>query len=92
MISYLFKQRPVSETYKLGIQKLHYEALLWRNINHRHVLPFLGIDDCIFNSGPCMVSAYMAHGYIRQKTDGLLLQYAQDGLYYRRYIYKWVCL
>lgn len=76
---------------ELEFQKLHYEALLWRNISHRHVLPFLGIDDCIFSSGPCMVSAYMAHGYVRHKTD-VLRQYGQDDLYYRRYIYKWVSL
>ncbi|KAK7682508.1 hypothetical protein QCA50_014308 [Cerrena zonata] len=77
-------------TQDILIRKLHYEALLWRNINHRHVLPFLGIDDCIFNSGACMVSAYMAHGYVRHKTEALLRQYGQDDLYYRRYIYKWL--
>ncbi|KAF8174711.1 hypothetical protein K438DRAFT_1848858, partial [Mycena galopus ATCC 62051] len=65
------------------------EALLWKDLHHPHILPFLGIDRDSFPSSLCMVSPWMEHGTIMNylKTHGyatvdkLLYQIAQ-GLEY----------
>ncbi|CAL1717305.1 unnamed protein product [Somion occarium] len=72
-------------------QKLQYEALLWRNLSHRHVLPFFGIDNHIFHRSPCMVSPYMRNGNVRHKAEGLIKRgYSPDDLYYLHYLFKWM--
>jgi hypothetical protein len=38
------------------------EALLWKQLNHVHVLPFLGLDAETFPGFFCMVSPWMRHG------------------------------
>lgn len=40
------------------------EALIWKQLDHPHVLPFLGIDLEIFPGFMCMVSPWMQHGTI----------------------------
>jgi hypothetical protein len=42
------------------------EALVWRQLRHDHVLPFLGLDNTSFplNKFSCMVSPWMKHGML----------------------------
>ncbi|KAJ6486663.1 kinase-like domain-containing protein, partial [Mycena sanguinolenta] len=65
------------------------EALVWKDLHHPNILPFLGIDRDSFSSSLCMVSPWMKHGTVLNylKTHGfanvnkLLYQIAQ-GLEY----------
>ncbi|KAK7054448.1 hypothetical protein VNI00_003646 [Paramarasmius palmivorus] len=47
-------------------QKFCKEALIWRQLDHKFILPFLGIDAENFPRHPCMVSPWMANGTIMQ--------------------------
>ncbi|KAH8080695.1 kinase-like domain-containing protein [Cristinia sonorae] len=40
------------------------EALVWRQLRHPHILPFLGIDRSSFRPFLCMVSPYMENGNV----------------------------
>ncbi|KAG6910301.1 hypothetical protein DXG01_011698 [Tephrocybe rancida] len=40
------------------------EALVWQQLKHPNVLPFLGIDSEVFPASLCMVSPWMRHGTI----------------------------
>ncbi|KAF7360366.1 Kinase-like protein [Mycena venus] len=40
------------------------EALVWKDLHHPHILPFLGIDRDSFPSSLCMVSPWMDHGTV----------------------------
>ncbi|KAH8100929.1 kinase-like domain-containing protein [Cristinia sonorae] len=47
------------------------ESIIWRFLSHRHLLPFLGIDNKIFREAFCMVSPWMEHGNIRHAIDSM---------------------
>ncbi|KAJ7875387.1 kinase-like domain-containing protein [Mycena olivaceomarginata] len=65
------------------------EALVWKDLHHPNILPFLGIDRDSFPSSLCMVSPWMEHGTITnylkthgyENVDKLLYEIAQ-GLEY----------
>ncbi|KAF7326855.1 Kinase-like protein [Mycena venus] len=65
------------------------EALVWKDLHHPHILPFLGIDRDSFPSSLCMVSPWMDHGTVinyldthgNANLDKLLYEIAQ-GLQY----------
>ncbi|KAJ7875377.1 kinase-like domain-containing protein [Mycena olivaceomarginata] len=65
------------------------EALVWKDLHHPNILPFLGIDRDSFPSSLCMVSPWMEHGtvtnYLKthgyENVDKLLYEIAQ-GLEY----------
>ncbi len=40
------------------------EALVWRQLRHEHILPFLGVDRDTFKSLLCMVAPWLYHGDI----------------------------
>ncbi|KAJ6482843.1 kinase-like domain-containing protein [Mycena vitilis] len=69
--------------------KLCREALVWKDLRHRNILTFIGIDRESFPSSLCMVSPWMEHGTIlnhlkthgRANVDKLLYEIAQ-GLQY----------
>jgi len=42
------------------------EALLWKQLEHQHILPFIGLDAGTFPGFICMVSPWMIHGTILQ--------------------------
>ncbi|KAG7100229.1 hypothetical protein E1B28_002003 [Marasmius oreades] len=42
------------------------EARLWKRLNHKYVLPLLGIDADTFPRQPCMVSPWMFNGTINE--------------------------
>ncbi|KAF8174693.1 kinase-like domain-containing protein, partial [Mycena galopus ATCC 62051] len=65
------------------------EALLWKDLHHPNILPFLGIDRYSFPSFFCMVSPWMEHGTVINylKTHGFsdvdkLLYHIAQGLQY----------
>ncbi|KAJ7748290.1 kinase-like domain-containing protein [Mycena maculata] len=65
------------------------EALVWQGLNHRFILPLIGIDRDTFADSFCMVSPWMKQGTVlkylethgRTDVDRLLLEIAQ-GLEY----------
>ncbi|KII91431.1 hypothetical protein PLICRDRAFT_508175 [Plicaturopsis crispa FD-325 SS-3] len=67
------------------------EALVWRSLQHQHVLPFLGVDHSTFPSYLCLGPPYLTNGTIskhigrngRRNVDlvAMLIQIA-DGLQY----------
>lgn len=62
----------VDETEKGTLRKaFHYDSLVWRNLSHPHVLPFLGIDDIVFKNSLCMILPWMPHGSIRDAIKDL---------------------
>ncbi|KDQ55758.1 hypothetical protein JAAARDRAFT_133559 [Jaapia argillacea MUCL 33604] len=56
-----------SEGKRRDVQKrLYREALVWRQQSHRHILPFLGIDN---NNNFSLVSPWMQHGSVIQYLE-----------------------
>jgi serine/threonine-protein kinase TNNI3K len=45
-------------------QMLCKEALVWAQLDHIHVLPFLGLDGETFPGALCMISPWMQHGTV----------------------------
>ncbi|KAJ7663064.1 kinase-like domain-containing protein [Mycena polygramma] len=70
-------------------QKFYQEALVWRYLQHRFILPLFGVDVETFSPFPCMVTPWMKHGtvlecldeYGRGNVDKFLCEIAQ-GLQY----------
>ncbi|KAI0080923.1 kinase-like protein, partial [Panus rudis PR-1116 ss-1] len=52
-------------------QEFLHEGLVWRNLKHRHILPFLGIDATTFSPVPCMVLPWMPNGSIGNMINNL---------------------
>jgi Protein tyrosine and serine/threonine kinase len=48
----------------LHLQMFCQEALIWKQLEHPNVLPFLGIDLEVFPGFMCMISPWMQHGTI----------------------------
>ncbi|KAJ7145894.1 kinase-like domain-containing protein [Mycena epipterygia] len=77
-----------SELHRIRL-KFCREALVWRDLHHPNILPFIGIDRESFPSSLSMVSPWMEHGTIlkylevhgRANVDKLLFEIAQ-GLQY----------
>ncbi|KDQ54667.1 hypothetical protein JAAARDRAFT_182151 [Jaapia argillacea MUCL 33604] len=65
-------------------KKFCQEALIWKHLDHEHILPFLGIDRVTFPPLLCMVSPWMKNGNVlkyleehpspRANIDELLLE------------------
>ncbi|KAJ6476231.1 kinase-like protein, partial [Mycena sanguinolenta] len=77
-----------SESHRIRL-KFCREALVWKDLCHPHILPFLGIDRDSFPTFLCMVSPFMKHGTVlnylkthgHANVDKLLYEIAQ-GLEY----------
>lgn len=52
-------------------KEFYHEALLWKNLLHKNILPFLGVDNSVFRDGFCMVLPWMQLGNIRSLIDDL---------------------
>ncbi|KAK0496655.1 kinase-like domain-containing protein, partial [Armillaria luteobubalina] len=52
------------ENVKEIISKFCREALVWRNVKHPNILPFLGINKEIFAPSFCLISPWMDNGNI----------------------------
>lgn len=46
------------------LQQFCREALVWRTLRHKYILPLIGVDRETFPSSFCMVSPWMQHGTI----------------------------
>ncbi|KAH8082794.1 kinase-like domain-containing protein [Cristinia sonorae] len=67
----VYVNSPLSQRMKLK-QAFCRETLLWKNLSHRHVLPFLGVSEDLFdNNSMCMVLPWMWKGGIRHYIDSL---------------------
>ncbi|KAJ6475700.1 kinase-like domain-containing protein [Mycena vitilis] len=51
-------------------QKFFREALIWKNLDHDYVLPFLGVDSETFPGFFCMVSPWMNKGALVSNKGG----------------------
>ncbi|KAJ7653215.1 kinase-like domain-containing protein [Mycena polygramma] len=51
-------------------QKFFREALIWKNLDHDYVLPFLGVDSETFPGFFCMVSPWMNKGALVNNKGG----------------------
>jgi hypothetical protein len=54
-------------------QRLCREALVWRQLCHRNVLPFLGLNTSAFpkNSLPSLLSPWMEYGSLKEYIERL---------------------
>lgn len=71
-------------------QSFYHEAITWRNLRHRHILPFLGIDDKLFFPSLCMISPWMEHGAIRNTVDKLKTDQGVSQRTLYAYVQRWV--
>ncbi|KAK7680803.1 hypothetical protein QCA50_016112 [Cerrena zonata] len=53
-----------SDEWRSNQQSLRREALVWKQLDHFAILPFLGINDDVFSPHTCMVSPWMDRGNI----------------------------
>jgi hypothetical protein len=51
-------------------QKFCKEALIWKNLDHDYILPFIGVDSETFPGFLCMVSPWMSKGALVNKNGG----------------------
>jgi len=62
----------VDESRRTQLQRaFHHESLIWRGLDHPHILPFLGVDNSVFKRSPCMVSPWMGYGNVRSAAHQL---------------------
>ncbi|KAJ7170995.1 kinase-like domain-containing protein [Mycena filopes] len=62
-----FFQAEGDESHKIR-QKFRREALIWKNLEHDYVLPFLGVDSETFPEFLCMVSPWMERGSLTSRS------------------------
>ncbi|KAJ7463019.1 kinase-like domain-containing protein [Mycena latifolia] len=61
----------VTETDRERLKKdFFHEALIWRQLRHANILPFLGISDELFAPSLCMISPWMANGNLIRFLEG----------------------
>ncbi|KAK7696269.1 hypothetical protein QCA50_000922 [Cerrena zonata] len=52
-------------------QALYREAIIWRQLNHPHILPLYGVDVKSFPDRPCIVLPWMANGTSRDALKSI---------------------
>jgi serine/threonine protein kinase len=69
------------------LQRLCREALVWRQLRHANILPFIGLNRSLFpgNSLPALISPWMTHGSLKDYVES-------PGYEARRESYRLVCL
>lgn len=67
------------------------ESLLWKNLDHRHVLKFLGVSqDCFTSNSLSMVLPFMSMGNLRHHLKKLRAQANIDDIQYHEAVDEWV--
>ncbi|TCD64855.1 hypothetical protein EIP91_003559 [Steccherinum ochraceum] len=62
-----------SETEKQDIRKeFNKESILWKNLIHEHIVPFLGVTEEVFHRMFCMVIPWMDHGSLRRYAKSMM--------------------
>ncbi|KAL4248641.1 EKC/KEOPS complex subunit BUD32 [Abortiporus biennis] len=71
-------------------RSFYHEALLWKNLMHRHVLPFYGIDRTTFKGHLSMVLPWMEHQNIIHTIDIVRRQwgFTKEKFYFR--VIRWL--
>ncbi|CAL1710290.1 unnamed protein product [Somion occarium] len=59
-------QISTNEQKKEHVSNFFREALMWRQLNHPHILPFIGVDRLTFPGHLCMVSPFLQSGNVIQ--------------------------
>lgn len=81
------------ETQKIKLrQAFCRESLLWKNLCHRHILPFLGVSEDVFkHRAISMILPWMSKGSIRHYIDSLQRRGALPGKQFTDSVDEWVC-
>ncbi|KAH8105369.1 kinase-like domain-containing protein [Cristinia sonorae] len=62
----------LSDAAKIRLKRAFYrESLLWQDLAHPHILPFLGVSEGVFQYSLCMVLPWMENGNILNHMDNL---------------------
>ncbi|KAI0789938.1 kinase-like domain-containing protein [Abortiporus biennis] len=71
--------------------EMYHELLTWKNMDHKNIVPFLGVNDKLF-SVPCIIIPWMISGHIISRIDTLrrLRGTDPDG-YLMKKIHEWLC-
>lgn len=82
-----------SETQRTKIwQAFCRESLLWKNLDHKHILPFLGVSDDVFRHRTIsMILPWMTKGSIKHYIDSLQRGGQLDGKQFQESVAEWVC-
>ncbi|TCD61785.1 hypothetical protein EIP91_007939 [Steccherinum ochraceum] len=67
-----------------------HECLLWRNLHHKHILPFFGINKELFHGTPCMVMPWMENGNVRHAVSSLVSEDPESQQELQRKVHKWL--
>ncbi|KAL4245279.1 EKC/KEOPS complex subunit BUD32 [Abortiporus biennis] len=68
----------MTETTRANLKKqLYHELLMWRNLNHKYLVPLVGVNETIFSQPPvpCIITPWMPKGHIR----GYLYRLVESG-------------
>ncbi|KAK7686380.1 hypothetical protein QCA50_010604 [Cerrena zonata] len=57
-----------------SLKSFYQEAILWRQLRHPNILPFIGIDTVSFETGPCIVSPFLAKGDVHKAMKNMPTQ------------------
>jgi serine/threonine protein kinase len=49
-------------------QKVAQQAIIWRQLKHNNIIPFIGVDQLTFVGDLCLVAPWMGRGTLRQYT------------------------
>lgn len=52
-------------------QAFYRECILWKSLNHQHVLPFYGVAEDLFSNSVCIILPWMENGRIRDYVERL---------------------
>ena len=55
------------------------EVMLWQDLRHNHITPFLGIDTTVFELAPCLVIPWMEHGNVMEYVRNLVQKNGLSG-------------
>ncbi|TCD64692.1 hypothetical protein EIP91_003766 [Steccherinum ochraceum] len=87
------RPRITEETYEKRYKvKLEFcrESMLWSKLNHKHVLPLLGICQEVFPRSVCMVLPKMENGNIRRRLASKDPEKMLTVANYERYVNRWL--
>lgn len=46
--------------------------MLWKKLNHDHILPFLGVSEEVFKNSFCMIAPWMENGSVRNYMEVIM--------------------
>ena len=67
------------------------ESILWKGLDHIHVLPFFGVSNEAFQGSVCMVLPWQEHGNVKQYISTLREKPEFSALAFVVQLNEWVC-